>query len=98
MISTYDMCVSYDILLHAEENLREIEKDLTESIEQMTKALIGSHGFLSGSQYEKAKEATQSCLDISRKTGTNIRYALSYLSELKEALDDYGRCAFGVNE
>lgn len=98
MISTYDMCVSYDVLLHAEENLQEIEKDLSESIEQMTKALIRSHGFLSGRQYEKAKEATQSCLDISRKTGNNIRYALSYLSELKAALDDYGRCAYWVNE
>lgn len=90
----YDMCVDYDTLCTIEEKLQKIEFDLANSTQKMVEAIQRSQDFLAGNQFEKAKNTTMKCVEISRKTETNIEYAKKYICELRTALEEYGRCAY----
>ncbi len=94
MISKYDMNVDFDALCAIEENLQRIGTNLSESTERMLLALQSSQGFLAGKQYEKAQKTTMSCIDISTKTCNNITNALTYIAELREALEAYNKCKY----
>lgn len=90
----YDMCVDYDTLCTIEDKLQKIEYDLTNSTQKMVEAIQKSQDFLAGNQFEKAKNTTMSCVEISRKTETNIGYAKKYIGDLRMALEEYGRCGY----
>ncbi len=94
MSTAYDMCVDYDTLCEVQDKLKKIEYDLTNSNEQMLKAINSSQDFLAGNQFEKAKNTTTACLQISKRTGTNIHKAMEYIEKLKNSLDEYGRCSY----
>lgn len=90
----YDMCVDYDTLCMIEDKLQKIEYDLTNSTQKMVEAIQRSQDFLAGNQFEKAKNTTMSCVEISRKTETNLEYAKKYIGNLRTALEEYGRCCY----
>ena len=94
MADGYDMCVDYVILCGVEDKLQKIEYDLNNSADQMVKAIEESQNFLEGYQFEEVKKITASCVEITRKTGTNITHAMEYLGKLKTALEEYGRCGY----
>lgn len=94
MSKTYDICVDYDTLCELQYKLELITHDLTNSTEQMTRAIQNSQEFLAGYQFEKAKRTTMACVDLTAKTGNNIRHAMEYLEKLKGVLEEYGRCAY----
>lgn len=101
MAECYDMCVDYDILCGVEDKLQNIEYDLNNSAIQMVKAIQVSQDFLAGNQFEKAKRTTFLCIESTRRTGSNIRHAMDYITKLKSALDEYGKCGYsgeGHNE
>lgn len=83
------MCVDYDILIDTEDNLRKIEYDLANSVEQIVNTLRNSQNFLEGNQFEKAKRITNSCVQATNITLNNITHARKYLEELKEVLAEY---------
>ncbi len=94
MTGSYDMCVDYDVLCDVEDKLQKIEYDLNNSTDQMIRAIQTSQDFLAGNQFEKAKVATASCVEVTRRTGNNIRHAMEYIKKLKAAVDDYGKCGY----
>lgn len=90
----YDMCVDYDTLCAIEEKLQKIEFDLKGSTQKMVDAIRKSQDFLAGNQFEKAKNTTMSCVEISRKTEINIGYSKKYICDLRTVLEEYGRCGY----
>lgn len=94
MSKTYDICVDYDTLCELQYKLELITHDLTNSTEQMTRAIQNSQEFLAGYQFEKAKRTTMACVSLTAKTSNNIRHAMEYLEKLKGVLEEYGRCAY----
>ena len=94
MSKTYDIYVDYDTLCVLQYKLELITHDLTNSTEQMTRAIQNSQEFLAGYQFEKAKRTTMACVNLTAKTGNNIRHAMEYLEKLKGVLEEYGRCAY----
>ncbi|WP_028236466.1 hypothetical protein [Pseudobutyrivibrio sp. MD2005] len=94
MSTGFDMCVDYDTLCEVQEKLKKIQYDLSNSTEQMVKAINSSQDFLAGNQFEKAKNTTAACLQISSRTGNNIQHAMEYLEKLKNTMDEYGRCSY----
>ncbi len=93
-MADYDMCVDYDTLCVIEDKLQKIEYDLTSSTQKMVEAIQKSQDFLAGNQFEKANSITMSCVDISRKTETNIEYAKKYIGGLRTALEEYCKCSY----
>lgn len=91
---TYDMCVDYDELCTVEDKLKKIEYDLSNSTEQMVRAIQVSQEFLAGMQFEKAKRTTAACVEVTQKAGNNIRNAIEYIAKLKTALEDYSNCSY----
>lgn len=94
MSAVYDMSVDYDTLCKIEDKLQKIEYDLNGSTEKMVAAIQISQDFLAGNQFEKAKSTTMSCVELTGKTGTNIKYARDYISKLRTALEEYSRCGY----
>ncbi len=94
MAGSYDMCVDYDVLCDIEEKLENIKHDLNNSTDQMFRAIQVSQDFLAGNQFEKAKKTTTSCIEITKRTENNIRYAMEYILKLKETMDEYGKCGY----
>ena len=94
MAFSYEVCVDYDTLCALEERLNKIIFDLMESTGQMSRAIQVSQEFLSGNQFEKAKNTTSECLKITETTSENIRNAMKYLETLRSLLDEYGRLAY----
>lgn len=88
------MCVDYDTLCTIENKLQKIEFDLTNSTQKMVEAIQRSQDFLNGNQFEKAKNTTMNCVEVSKKTETNIKYAKKYIGDLRMALEEYGRCVY----
>ena len=93
-MSGYDMCVNYDTLCAIEEKLQKIEFDLNNSTKRMTDAIRRSQDFLAGNQFEKAKQTTMGCVEISRKTEINLGYSRKYICDLRSAMEEYGRCGY----
>ena len=94
MSMAYDICVDYDTLCELQYKLELITYDLAKSTEQMTRAIQNSQEFLAGYQFEKAKKTTMVCVNLTAKTGNNIRHAMEYLENLKAILEEYGHCAY----
>lgn len=94
MSKAYDICVDYDTLCELQYKLELITHDLTNSTEQMTRAIQNSQEFLAGYQFEKAKRTTMACVNLTAKTDNNIRHAMEYLEKLKAVLEEYGRCTY----
>ena len=90
----FDICVDYDTLCNLEYKIDLILHDLGESTERMTQAIQSSHGFLADHQYEKAVQTTRDCVNVSRKTESNLRHAQDYLRKLEDSLMEYGQCAY----
>lgn len=94
MDSAFDICVDYDTLFELHHKLELIMNDLGDSANQMTVALQKSEGFLSGHQFEKAKQTTATCVNLTIKSSTNIRYAMKYLEKLMDVLGNYEQCVY----
>lgn len=90
----YDMCVDYEELCLIEEKLTIVEQNLNGSTLKMIDAVQRSQGFLAGNQFEKARETTQKCTELTRKTQANIRYAVEFVDQLKNILDEYSSCGY----
>lgn len=94
MSASYDICVDYDVLCELEYKLELIMHDLNCSTEQMAKAILNSEEYLSGHQFEKAKQTTKDCIKLTEKTGKNIKNAIDYLKTIEELLIEYGKCVY----
>lgn len=94
MATGYEMFVDYDTLCEIEDKLKKIEYDLNNSTEKMVNAIRKSQEFLSGDQFEKAKITTMNCVELTRKTETNIKYAWDYIEKLCAVLKEYGECSY----
>lgn len=94
MNATYDMCVNYETLCEIEDKLQLIEHNLNNSTEIMFSAIERSQEFLSGNQFEKAKNTTKNCLELTEKTSINIKQAKDYIAELRTVLNEYGMCSY----
>ena len=94
MDTAYDICVDYDVLCELRYKLELIAHDLTNSTENMTRAIQSSQHFLAGYQFEKAKRTTMACVKLTERTGNNICHAMEYLDNLKTILEEYGRCSY----
>lgn len=94
MGAAYDIFVDYDSLCDLQNRLDRISQNLVYSVEQMTNSIRSSQDFLSGVQFEKAKETTLSCVKTAKGTIDNIRHARDYLEKLKAILEDYAQCKY----
>lgn len=90
----YDMSVNGETLCIIEDKLHKIEYDLNTSAQRMVDAIQRSQDFLSGNQFEKVKGITINCVELTQKTGVNIRYAQDYIRELRFALEEYSKCDY----
>lgn len=93
-MTSYDICVDYDTLCALQYKLDLVAHDLTNSAEQMTRAIQNSQEFLAGNQFEKAKRTTVTCVSLTERTCNNIKHAKEYLEKLITVLEDYGQCAY----
>ena len=66
-----DMYVAYDTLVTLENKLEKINYNLSHSVGTMKSAIQTSGEFLSGNQYEKVKNITESCILLNEQTGKN---------------------------
>lgn len=98
MAGQYDMFVDFETLCSIEDKLKMIGYNLSQSTEQMVTALQYSQEFLSGNQFEKAKQTTLNCIEITGKTGNNITNAIAYICRLKEIVDQYSICEYNNGE
>lgn len=94
MSSNYDMNVDAELLSSIEEKLKRIGQNLSESTGKMVTALQHSQEFLSGNQFDRAKQTTLRCIEISGKTTNNIRNAIVFVSDLEAAVDKYSRSEY----
>ena len=94
MATTYDICVDYDTLYDAGRKLQDIGNSLHNSIANMDQALLYSQEFLAGEQFERVKQTTENCMKIAARTENNIRYALQYIKDLLQILDEYQNCSY----
>lgn len=94
MENVYDICVDYDTLCDLEYKIDLILHDLGESTEKMTRAIQTSESFLAGNQFEKAKQTTSDCINMSRKTACNLRHSKEYLRKLEDKVMEYGDCVY----
>ena len=94
MSEIFDICVDYDTLCNLEYKIDLILHDLGESTERMTRSIQSSQGFLAGHQYEKAMQTTMDCVNMSRKTESNLRHAKEYLKKLEDSVMEYGQCVY----
>ncbi len=94
MVNLYDICVDYDTLCNLEYKIDLILHDLGESTDRMTRAIQISESFLAGNQFEKAKQTTTECINMSRKTAGNLIHAKEYLKKLQESVLEYGQCVY----
>ena len=93
-MGSYDINVEYETLCVIEDKLNKIQYDLTESTSRMNESIQRSGEFLAGNQFEKAKETTTKCLDVSNKTLLNIKRATDFIVKLRDVLDSYGTCGY----
>ena len=94
MREVFDMCVDYEVLCNIEVHLKRIISDLSNSNQNMIRAIRDSKEFLSGYQFEKAKSITEACVALSTKTGKNIKHGIDFLGNIKEILEEYGDCVY----
>lgn len=94
MSAGFDMCIDYETLCEIEQKLNNINKNLSVSADSMLYALRNCDDFLSGHQFEKARETTILCTEVSKKTSDNISEVLIYISKLKECLEFYSGCGY----
>lgn len=94
MNNNYDINVRYDVLSTIKDKLLYIDHDLESSVLQMENGLIHSESFLAGNQFEKAKQTTYTCIDITNKTRNNINHATEYIETLKKILEEYSKCTY----
>lgn len=94
MEAVYDMCVDYDTLMQIEDKLQKIEYDIQESTKKMTEAIQRSGDFLAGKQFEKARNTTMACVELTVRTNNNIRKARSYILDIRNLLEEYGKCGY----
>lgn len=90
-----DMDVDYDTLLIVDNKLDKISYSLMNSAQQMQTAIRNSQDFLSGQQFEKAKNITFECTQYTELTAQNLIYAKTFIEELLVLLDEYGQCEYG---
>lgn len=97
-MTSYDMCVEFDVLCDLDEKLHLIKHNLENIRTQMDNSINRAQDYLAGEQYEKAKRITETCVKDTTKTEGNIEYAMKYLSELMAKMEEYNSCKFeGVN-
>ena len=90
----YDIDVEYDVLCSIEDKLRKIEYDIEGSTERMSDAIRRSQDFLAGRQFEKAKETTKACVELTGRTRQNISYAREYIVKLQDLIDEYSKYTY----
>ena len=95
MNDAFDVWVDYNVLCELQGKLEMIVRNLSNSTEQMSRAIQSSQQFLAGYQFEKAKNTTAACVRLTMKTENNINHAMDYLESLKTLLEEYGRCKYG---
>ncbi len=94
MNKEYEIDVEYDTLSKIQDRLKRITYALNISVEQMQRAMQVSQDFLAGNQFEKAKQITSSCTQLTAKTSVNINHAMKYLDELMFLVEEYGTCVY----
>lgn len=92
---SYDMDIDYDTLCYIKEKLDKIKYNLDNSSVQMLESIQNSEGFLSGIQFEKAKNTTIKCIKIVKKTSDNLRHSNEYITTIMSLLEEYGQ--YGYN-
>lgn len=97
-MAAYDICIDRMVLDTIETKIERIERDIDESTMSMDKAINQSQNFLSGNQFEKAKNTTLNCLASSKNTQQNLRAAREYIVTLRNLIDEYAKyCYSGEN-
>ncbi len=94
MPGTYDIEVDYEELCEIERKLNAIYQNLVNGTNLMSSNVQRCEGFLSGNQFNLAKEKTKICMDLTSKTASNIAVLIAYLSELKECVVDYNESRY----
>ncbi len=97
MTSDYDMDVDYETLCQIESDLKQINHNLSESINNMIIGLQDSQDFLAGQQFENAKKITYKCMEITSRTVNNLGTAVDYIREMKNCLEEYSQCMYEVD-
>ena len=90
----YDICVEYDTLCDISDKLKKIEYDIDKSTDRMKAAIQRAQDFLAGNQFEKAKNTTMSCVEITNRTQINLKKAENFIEKLREIVEEYGKCTY----
>lgn len=93
-MASYDICIDPVILDTIESKLEKIDHDIEESTAGMERAINQSQNFLSGNQFEKAKNTTLNCLASSKNTQQNLRAAREYIVTLRNLIDEYAKYTY----
>lgn len=94
MPGTYDIDVDYEELCEIERKLNAIYQNLKNGRNLMSSNIQKCEGFLSGNQFNIAKEKTKICTDLTSKTANNIATIIAYISELKECVLEYNESRY----
>ena len=88
------MNVSLDTLDYIEERLNKINKNTSDSSQEMLTSIVRAQGFLAGNQFEKAQKTTINCIDVTSKTSNNLKNAIDYIEYIKRILEQYHECEY----
>ena len=95
MRTEYDRCVDARTLDNIQQSLSRIGVHLNRSTDNMIAGLQQSRGFLSGMQFEKAKQATQECINSTTEVSNAILDIQNWIEQLKETVEEYAKCGYG---
>ena len=76
------------------DKINRISDNMEISIRQMRAAINESQNFLSGQQFEKAKDITTKTVENSRRCCSDLTHTTEYLERLRTALMEYRSCIY----
>lgn len=94
MNKNYDMNVDYDTLESVKRETIKIQRNLNESTTQMNIAFQQAQGYLSGYQFEQARDVIMRCIYSTSKAVNNLERADKYIEELEDILVQYVSCTY----
>lgn len=93
-MANYDIDVEYDELCRVDEKLSSIEKRIHNSLTDMINTVNSNNEYLSGQQYNKMRNTTDSYRKQAMSSINEIECTRDYIQELKAVIQEYSKCIY----
>ncbi len=93
-MNKYDMNVDYSVLEEIEGKIKNVSERMNETVNGMITSLNYSQNYLSGLQFERAREVTELCINQTKENQLRMCSSAIYLRQLKDLIQEYNRCKY----